>query len=189
MSSLSELDKNADPVKFALTEYESISHMFSSGLNAMAVLLPLFFLFTGAVLSYVGNLFGDMAKPLSEIPKTWRNSNIHPIVFWNNDYRVWQIYFISAIAIVFSIWSLAFVFVFRNAAGKMLQRASEIEVLFPGLLDQHQHKSFALLNNWYNTPERLTALRTLFWSTVVFYALIFLSYIAIIVSAFNFNRL
>jgi hypothetical protein len=189
MSSLSELDKNADPVKFALTEYESISHMFSSGLNAMAVLLPLFFLFTGAALSYVGNLFGDMAKPLSEIPKTWRNSNIHPIVFWNNDYRVWQIYFISAIAIVFSIWSLAFVFVFRNAAGKMLQRASEIEVLFPGLPDQHQHKSFALLNNWYNTPERLTALRTLFWSTVVFYALIFLSYIAIIVSAFNFNRL
>jgi hypothetical protein len=34
----------SDPEKFALTEYNSISHTFSSGLNAMGLLLPLFFI-------------------------------------------------------------------------------------------------------------------------------------------------
>jgi hypothetical protein len=52
--------------QFAIAEYQAISHAFSSGLNTMAVLLPLFFVFTGAVLNYVAGLFSDIAKPLAE---------------------------------------------------------------------------------------------------------------------------
>jgi hypothetical protein len=176
MSSLFELDKNADPVKFALTEYESISRTFSSGLNTMAVLLPLFFIFTGGVLNYVGSLFNDLAKP-----------ETHRVLFLQTDFRIWQIYFISAIGIVFSVWSLGFVLVFRDGAGRMLKRASEIEALFPGLPAGNEHKLFVSLDGWYSTTG-FTALRLLFWSTVAFYALIFASYIAIILSTFKFSQ-
>jgi hypothetical protein len=193
MSDSTELDTDPHPdwEKFALAEYAAISQTFSSGLNTMAVLLPLFFLFTGAVLNYVGNLFSGMAKPLSDVAvlTSTVKPDTHPIIFWNNDYRVLQIYFISAIAIVFSVWSLAFVLVFREGARKMLQRANEIDALFPGLPAHRERKLFASLNHWYNNHSRFAPLRILFWSTVVFYIFIFLSYFAIIAAAFRFNRL
>jgi hypothetical protein len=100
-----------------------------------------------------------------------------------------QIYFISAIALVFTVWSLAFVFVLRNGAGKMLQRASEIENLFPGLPHHDEHKSFVLLNRWYNSGDRIGGPGILFWSTVAFYILIFAACVAIIITAIYFNRL
>jgi hypothetical protein len=176
--------------QFAIAEYQAISHAFSSGLNTMAVLLPLFFVFTGAVLNYVAGLFSDIAKPLAEAAAknaVVSKSTMHPIEFFHTDYRILQIYFISAIAVVFTVWSLAFVFVFREGAGKMLQRASEIENLFPGLPRHDEHKSFVLLNRWYNSGDRFGWLRILFWSTVAFYFLIFLAYVAIIATAIYFN--
>jgi hypothetical protein len=183
-----------DPVsgweQFAIAEYQAISHAFSSGLNTMAVLLPTFFVFTGAVLNYVAGLFRDIAKPLTEPEKlaVAPKSAMDPTVFFGTDYRIWQVYFISAIALVFTVWSLAFVFVFRDGAGRMLQRASEIENLFPGLPHHDEHKSFVLLNRWYNSGDRLGSLRILFWSTVAFYILIFLAYGAITAAAIHFNR-
>ncbi len=167
---------DSDQAKFVLTEYKSIAHTFSSGLNAMAVLLPLFFIFTGGVLNYVGNLFNDLAKP-----------DIHPVLFMHQDFRIWQIYFISAIAIVFTVWSLGFVLVFRDAAGRMLKRASEIEALFPDLSARQESKLFVLLNDWYNNSTGFSALRLLFWSTVVFYGLVFASYFAIVLLTFLFG--
>ncbi len=167
---------DSDQAKFLLTEYESIAHTFSSGLNAMAVLLPLFFIFTGGVLNYVGNLFNDLAK-----------LDIHPVLFLHKDFRLWQIYFISAIAIVFTIWSLGFVLVFRDAAGRMLKRASEIEALFPDLSARQERKLFVLLNVWYNNSTGFSSLRLLFWSTVVFYILVFASYLAILLLSFKFG--
>jgi hypothetical protein len=175
--------------QFAISEYQAISHAFSSGLNTMAVLLPLFFIFTGAVLNYVAGLFREIARPLAgaklaALPR----STMHPIDYLGTDYRILQVYFITAIAVVFTVWSLAFVFVFREGAGKMLQRASEIENLFPGLPPQ-KHKSFDLLNRWYNSDQGFRWLRTLFWSTVAFYVLVVVAYVAIVATAFLFNRL
>lgn len=167
----------SEPEKFALTEYNSISNTFSSGLNAMGLLLPLFFIFTGGVLNYVGNLFNDLAKP-----------DVHPILFLNKDFRIWQIYFISAIAGVFTVWSLGFVLVFRDGAGRMLKRASEIEANFPDLSDHRESKLFGLLNDWYNNDKGFSSLRLLFWSTVVFYALVFISYFAIVLLTFKFGH-
>jgi hypothetical protein len=195
-----EVNSVSDWEQFAIAEYQAISHAFSSGLNTMAVLLPLFFVFTGAVLNYVAGLFSDIAKPLAANPLAQAiieamkitaetKPRMHPILFFGTDYRILQIYFISAIALVFTVWSLAFVFVFRNGAGKMLQRASEIENLFPGLPHRDEHKSFVLLNRWYNSGDRIGGLRILFLSTVAFYIIIFAAYVAIIIAAAHFNRL
>lgn len=85
---------------------------------------------------------------------------------------IWQIYFISAIAIVFTVWSLGFVLVFRDAAGRMLKRASEIEAIFPDSSERRESKLFLLLNDWYNNAKGFSALKLLFWSTVVFYCLL-----------------
>ena len=112
---------------------------------------------------------------------------IHPVLFLHKDFRLWQIYFISAIAIVFTIWSLGFVLVFRDAAGRMLKRASEIEALFPDLSARQERKLFVLLNDWYNNSTGFSSLRLLFWSTVVFYILVFASYLAILLLSFKFG--
>jgi hypothetical protein len=162
---------------FAMTEYESISHTFASGLNAMAVLLPLFFIFTGGVLNYVGGLFNDLAKP-----DTYR------VEYFNVDFRIWQIYLIAAIGFVFTVWSLGFVLVFRDGAGRMLKRASEIEALYPDVSARHESRLFMLLNDWYSGDKGFSALRLLFWSTVAFYGFIFISYALIMGSALGFNR-
>jgi hypothetical protein len=176
LSAESDASLDSDQAKFLLTEYESIAHTFCSGLNAMAVLLTLFFIFTGGVLNYVGNLFNDLAKP-----------ETHPVLFMHKDFRIWQIYFISAIAIVFTVWSLGFVLVFRDAAGRMLKRASEIEALFPDLSARQKSKLFMLLNDWYSSSTGFSALRLLFWSTVVFYILVFASYFAMVSITFMFR--
>jgi hypothetical protein len=166
-------DANSDHVSFALTEYESITHTFAAGLNAMAVLLTLFFIFTGAGLNYVGGLFTELTK-----------SDAHMVFgFKGADFRIVQIYTIMVVIIVLSIWSLCFVLAFREAAGKMFKRASEIEAHFPNLPNRKEHKLFAVLDRWYDSDSNFTALRTLFWSTATFYILIFASYIAIIYAA------
>jgi hypothetical protein len=161
-----------DPEKFALAEYGLLSHTFSSGLNTMAALLPLFFTFTGAVLFYVGVLFTDLTKP-----------ETHRFVIFHQDFRVWQIYLICTIALVFTFWSLGFVLAFRAGTGKVLQRASEIEALFPDMPAPRDRRLFVVLNNWYG-GNSFSSLRLLYFSTVVFYVLIVLSYVAILVSTF-----
>ncbi|MDB5577326.1 MAG: hypothetical protein JWR80_2502 [Bradyrhizobium sp.] len=173
----SESDSQSDAEKFAQSEYNSITHIFGAGLNAMAVLLTLFFIFTGAMLNYVGGLFNDLAKP-----------DVTPMRLWLADFRIWQIYFICVVAVVLTVWSLCFVLVFRKLAGTMFQRASEIEAAFPDLSEPRQSRLFNLLHDWYSTSSGLAALRTLFWSTAAFYVLIFASYIVIFVSAINFRR-
>ena len=161
---------------FALNEYNSITQVFSSGLNAMAVLLILFFIFTGAMLNYVGGLFTELSK-----------TDIHPIGFWHLDFRIWQIYFIIVVALVLTVWSLCFVLVFRDIAGKMFQRASEIEAIYPDLSSRKEKRVFVLLHGWYSTSSGFSPLRLLFWSTVTFYFLIFASYGAIAIAALKFR--
>ena len=89
---------------------------------------------------------------------------------------------------MFTVWSLGFVLVFRDAAGRMLKRASEIEAIFPDSSERRESKLFLLLNDWYNNAKGFSALKLLFWSTVVFYALVFISYAAIILLTFKFGR-
>ena len=70
----------------------------------------------------------------------------------------------------------------------MLKRASEIEAIFPDLSDRRESKLFLLLNDRYNDAEGFSGLKFLFWSTAVFYALVFISYAAIILLTFKFGR-
>jgi hypothetical protein len=158
-----------DPEKFALAEYALIAQTFSAGLVTMAALLPLFFTFTGAVLYYVGSLFTELTKP-----------ETHRFVVYHQDFRIWQIYLICAIALVFTIWSLGFVLAFRAGAGKVLKRASEIESLFPSMASPNDRKLFVSLDGWYS--GEFSSLRLLYFSTVAFYVLIFISYGAILLS-------
>jgi len=168
-----------DSERFALTEYQSIATSFANGLNAMAVLLSLFFVFTGAVLNYVAGLFNDLTKELGN------HAPPGMVVGWL-DFRLWQIYFICLISVVFTIWSASFVFAFRNGAGKMFARASEIEAHFPGISDSSKRKFFTLMHGWYAGDEGWSSLRTLYFSTVAFYACIFVSYAAILWFTFKF---
>jgi hypothetical protein len=69
----------------------------------------------------------------------------------------------------------------------MLKRASEIEALFPDLSARQESKLFMLLNGWYSNSTGFSALRLLFWSTVVFYILVFASYVAIVLLTFMFG--
>jgi hypothetical protein len=172
-----ESESQSDAQKFAQSEYNSIAHIFGSGLNAMAVLLTLFFIFTGAMLNYIGSLFNDLAKP-----------DLIPMRLWLADFRIWQICFICFVAIVLTVWSLCFVLVFRKLAGTMFQRASEIETAFPDMSEPRQSRLFNVLHDWYSTSSGLRALRTLFWSTAIFYVLIFASYFGILASAFYLWR-
>jgi hypothetical protein len=157
--------------KFAEHEYTSITQIFSSGLNAMAVLLTLFFIFTGAMLNYVGGLFTDMGK-----------TEIHPIILWNTDFRILQVYAIVAVGAVLTGWSLCFVLVFRNIAGTMFERASKVEARYPDLSEDSQGRLFAVLHHWYNTSSR-GALKWLYRTTVMFYLLMAGAYVAILASA------
>ena len=178
MSNTAELvaEPSSSHEKFAENEYTSITQVFSSGLNTMAVLLTLFFIFTGAMLNYVSGLFTELAKP-----------EIRPIGFWSVDFRIWQIYFIIAVALVLTVWSLCFVLVFRDIAGKMFQRASEKEEIYPDMSGRKESRVFVLLHSWYSSSGGFAPLRLLFWSTVFFYVLVFISYGAIAIAALKFR--
>ncbi len=163
--------------KFVHDEYLSITQIFSSGLNAMAVLLTLFFVFTGAMLNYVGGLFTEIAKPDS-----------HFVKLGGIDFRILQIYGIIAVGVVLTVWSASFVHVFRDVAGKLFRRASEVEALSPGATAGRTGGLFALLHDWYSSPRGSTALRWLYWSTVAFYVLMAAAYAGIVWSAVSVHR-
>jgi hypothetical protein len=178
------MDQNAqsgaslDPEKFALGEYQAIAISFANGLNAMAILLSLFFVFTGGVLSYVSALFNELARA---------DPTAHTIMIRGHDFRLLQVFIIWAVSVVFTVWSLSFVLAFRAGAGKMFSRASEIEMQFPQITGQAGSKFFTQMHNWYSAFEKgFSPLRLLYFSTVGFYLLIFLSYAAILWFALRF---
>jgi hypothetical protein len=148
-----------DLEKFAHNEYNSVTQIFSSGLQAMAVLLTLFFLFTGAMLGYVGGLFTDMGK-----------TDIQPVrLLWGVDFRILVIYGVFLVGSILTAWSLCFVMVFRQIAGQLFERASQVEALYPNLSGQNQSRLFTGLHHWYVSPKGQFWRRGLYRTTVAFY--------------------
>jgi hypothetical protein len=150
----------------AAVEYETISHQFAAGFQTMAVLLTLFFVFTGAIFAYLAAVFDNPV------------SNIHVLGF-TVDFRMLQIVLIAVLSCVFTFWSLSFVWLFSEGWDVMLKRATQLETLTEGR--SHRAAYFSKYWDWYSRKNSWR--EWLSCSTKIFFALIYFIYAMFIVFA------
>jgi hypothetical protein len=146
--------QNQEPIGFSEHEYAAIATNTSQALQMMALLLTIYFLFNGALLTAMFTLLAS----------TWGHKPL-PYFRW--------LEIIDAVAIscfvltlAFTFWSYYFVRSFRESVGIALSRGSEIERLAYGNSSKDKTAFFSRMDDWIRrsrTPQALALCSLIFF--------------------------